>query len=64
MDGDKDKTNVMSPSSTKKEGVKQEKGVIKKECTIKSEKEREAQRLKEAKIAESELVRDLKAQLK
>lgn len=38
--------------------------MIKKEQQIKTEKEREAQRVKEAKIAESELVRDLKNQLK
>lgn len=45
--------------------MKLEKGVVKKEITPKTEKEhREAQKVKEAKIAESELVRDLKAQLK
>lgn len=61
---DKEKGNANSPT-IKKEGIKQEKGVVKKEPTAKTEKEhRDAQRVKEAKIAESEIVRDLKAQLK
>lgn len=59
-----------------KDGVKKEGGVKQEGSTpsdkkdpatnvIKTEKEqKEAQRLKELKIAESELVRDLKAQLK
>lgn len=54
-----------SPSAKKEGVVKQEKNVVKKEATVKTEKEhREAQRVKEAKIAESEMVRDLKNQLK
>lgn len=61
---DKDKGNASSPT-TKKENVKQEKGVVKKEAAVKTEKEhREAQRAKEAKIAESEIVKDLRFQLK
>lgn len=56
--------NANSPT-LKKEGIKQEKGVVKKEVTAKTEKDhREAQRAKEAKIAESEIVKDLKFQLK
>lgn len=39
--------------------------MIKKEPNVKSEKDhRDAQRAKEAKIAENEIIRDLKAQLK
>lgn len=53
----------MSPSG--KKDSPQEKKCILKQCAFKTEKDlREAQRLKDAKIAESELVRDLKAQLK
>ena len=66
-EGDKDKTAGPASSPTvKKEGaVKQEKGQIKKEVTVKTEKDhREAQRAKEAKIAENDMIRDLKAQLK
>ncbi|XP_017778312.1 PREDICTED: E3 ubiquitin-protein ligase Bre1 [Nicrophorus vespilloides] len=49
----------------KKEGVKVEKGTVKKEAVVKTEKDnRDAQRAKEAKIAENEMIRDLKAQLK
>lgn len=50
----------------KKEGaIKVEKGGVKKEPVVKTEKDhREAQRAKEAKIAENEMIRDLKAQLK
>ncbi|XP_018574092.1 E3 ubiquitin-protein ligase Bre1 [Anoplophora glabripennis] len=54
-----------SPTAKKEGAVKQEKNVVKKEVTVKTEKEhREAQRAKEAKIAENEMVRDLKNQLK
>ncbi|KAJ8964513.1 hypothetical protein NQ314_004808 [Rhamnusium bicolor] len=54
-----------SPSAKKEGGIKQEKNVIKKEANIKTEKDhREAQRAKEAKIAENEMIRDLKNQLK
>lgn len=66
-DGEKDKNSGVSSSPTAKKegGIKQEKGTVKKEGAVKTEKDhREAQRAKEAKIAESELVRDLKAQLK
>lgn len=65
-DGEGDKEQGSSTNSPlKKEGVKQEKGVVKKEDMIKQEKDhRETQRAKEAKIAESEMVRDLKNQLK
>ncbi|XP_030757595.1 E3 ubiquitin-protein ligase Bre1-like [Sitophilus oryzae] len=60
-EGDK---NQASGSGEKKD-VKQEKNIIKKEQQIKTEKDqREAQRAKEAKIAESEMIRDLKNQLK
>lgn len=63
-EGDK-ASNAGGSPSTKKEAIKQEKGVIKKELVVKTEKDhREAQRLKEAKIAESEMLRDLKNQLK
>lgn len=65
-DGDGDKEQGCSMNSPlKKEGVKQEKGTIKKEDSVKQEKDhREVQRAKEAKIAENEMVRDLKNQLK
>lgn len=65
-DGDKDKAGGSGGSpGVKKEGTKQDKGAIKKDPNAKSEKEqREAQRAKEAKIAENEVIRDLKAQLK
>ncbi|KAF5279193.1 hypothetical protein FQR65_LT03440 [Abscondita terminalis] len=54
-----------SPSAKKEGAVKQEKGVIKKEPVIKTEKDhRDLQRAKEAKITENEVIRDLKAQLK
>lgn len=60
---DSDK-NQASASGEKKD-IKQEKNIIKKEQQIKSEKEqREAQKAKEAKIAENEMIRDLKNQLK
>ncbi|XP_050314367.1 E3 ubiquitin-protein ligase Bre1 isoform X2 [Anthonomus grandis grandis] len=59
-DGEK---SQVGPSGDKKD-VKQEKNVVKREQQIKTEKERESQRIKEAKIAESEIVRDLKNQLK
>lgn len=64
-DGEADKEQGCSMNSPmKKEGIKQEKG-IKKEDVIKQEKDhREVQRAKEAKIAENEMVRDLKNQLK
>ncbi|CAG9773524.1 unnamed protein product [Ceutorhynchus assimilis] len=62
QEGEGDK-NQASGSGDKKD-IKQEKPVIKKEQQIKTEKEREAQRIKEAKIVESEIVRDLKNQLK
>ncbi|XP_023024134.2 E3 ubiquitin-protein ligase Bre1 [Leptinotarsa decemlineata] len=62
----KDQAAGSSGSPTiKKEGVKQEKNIIKKEAVLKTEKDhREAMRAKEAKIVESEIVRDLKNQLK
>ncbi|EFA09945.1 E3 ubiquitin-protein ligase Bre1 [Tribolium castaneum] len=64
-DGDKASNSGNSPSAKKDAGVKQEKGAVKKEPTVKTEKDhREAQRAKDAKIAESEMVRDLKNQLK
>ncbi|KAG5879910.1 hypothetical protein JTB14_018452 [Gonioctena quinquepunctata] len=54
-----------SPTIKKEGGVKQEKNLIKKEIIPKTEKDhREAMRAKEAKIVESEIVRDLKNQLK
>lgn len=66
-EGDKDKAGgtVTSPTVKKEGAVKQEKGTVKKEAVVKTEKDhREAQRAKEAKIAENEIIRDLKAQLK
>nr|XP_023024134.1 E3 ubiquitin-protein ligase Bre1 [Leptinotarsa decemlineata] len=62
----KDQAAGSSGSPTiKKEGVKQEKNIVKKEAVLKTEKDhREAIRAKEAKIVESEIVRDLKNQLK
>ena len=44
--------------------MKQEKNATKKEPTKTEKDHREAQRVKDAKIAESEIVRDLKNQLK
>lgn len=63
-DGDKEKAGGSGDSpNVKKEGIKQEKGAIKKEPVVKTEKDhRDAQRAKEAK--ENEIIRDLKAQLK
>lgn len=65
-DGDKDKPGGSGGSpGVKKEGIKQEKKEIKKDPAVKTEKDhRDAQRAKEAKIAESDMVRDLKNQLK
>ncbi|KAL1494303.1 hypothetical protein ABEB36_009923 [Hypothenemus hampei] len=60
--GDGEKSQAST--SGEKKDIKQEKVPIKKEQMIKTEKDREAQRAKEAKIAESEMVRDLKNQLK
>ncbi|KAK9890641.1 hypothetical protein WA026_012001 [Henosepilachna vigintioctopunctata] len=61
-DGEKDKAGG-SPSS-KKDGNKQAQGAVKKD-PIKTEKDhREAQRAKEQKIMENEIIRDLKNQLK
>lgn len=63
-EGEKDQAGSSS-SPAKKDGIKQDKAVVKKEDVAKQEKEhREAMRLKEAKIAESEMVRELKNQLK
>lgn len=63
-EGDK-ASNAGGSPSTKKDAIKQEKGAVKKEPVVKTEKDhREAQRAKEAKIAESEMLRDLKNQLK
>ncbi|ENN71357.1 hypothetical protein YQE_11972, partial [Dendroctonus ponderosae] len=60
-EGDKNQAT----GSGEKKDIKQEKNAIKKEQQVKTEKDREAQqRAKEAKIAENELVRDLKNQLK
>jgi len=67
QEGDKDKASGAATSPTaKKDGtVKQEKGAVKKDPAVKTEKDhREIQRAKEAKIAENEVIRDLKAQLK
>lgn len=64
-DGEKASNSGNSPSAKKDGNVKQEKGVVKKESAVKTEKDhREPQRAKDAKIAESEIVRDLKNQLK
>lgn len=66
-EADKDKAgnSGTSPTVKKENAVKQEKGVVKKEAVVKTEKEhRDAQRAKEGKIAENEIIRDLKAQLK
>lgn len=64
----KDKSAASTSPVVKKEtNVKQEgkTGTVKKEPTVKTEKDhRDAQRAKETKIAESETIRDLKAQLK
>ncbi|XP_065174045.1 LOW QUALITY PROTEIN: E3 ubiquitin-protein ligase Bre1 [Atheta coriaria] len=62
--GDKAAEGEGSPGKGK--DIKQEKGgMVKKEPTVKTEKDhREAQRAKEAKINESEMMRDLRAQLK
>lgn len=63
-DGDKDPSGSTN-SPMKKDGIKQEKGVVKKDDVIKQEKDhREVQRAKEAKMAENEMLRDLKNQLK
>ncbi|XP_060529373.1 E3 ubiquitin-protein ligase Bre1 isoform X2 [Cylas formicarius] len=52
-------------SGEKKDSNKQDKNQVKKDQTPKSEKEqRDAQRAKEAKIAENDMIRDLKNQLK
>lgn len=61
-----DKTAEGEGSPGKGKDIKQEKGgMVKKEPTVKTEKDhREAQRAKEAKINESEMMRDLRAQLK
>lgn len=62
-EGDKEKANAGESPNTKKEGIKQDKGVVKKEVCVKSEKDhRDAQKAKE--IKENEIIRDLKAQLK
>lgn len=76
-ESDENDDDTDNKDGVKKEaGVKQEGGSApagsapgdKKDCAtnvVKTEKEqKEAQRMKELKIAESELVRDLKAQLK
>lgn len=61
-DADKEKAGG-SPSS-KKDGNKQSQGAVKKD-PVKTEKDhREAQRAKEQKIMENEIIRDLKNQLK
>ncbi|CAH0554919.1 unnamed protein product [Brassicogethes aeneus] len=63
-EGEKDKAGTATSPNIKKE-VKQEKKEVKKEPVVKTEKDhREAQRAKEAKIAESDMIRDLKNQLK
>ncbi|XP_063921654.1 E3 ubiquitin-protein ligase Bre1 isoform X3 [Zophobas morio] len=62
-DGEKGSNSGSSPSG-KKDAVKQEKNATKKEPTKTEKDHREAQRVKDAKIAESEIVRDLKNQLK
>ncbi|XP_046998497.1 E3 ubiquitin-protein ligase Bre1 isoform X2 [Schistocerca americana] len=60
--GDKER-QLTSPTIKKEKDIKREKGEVKKE--IKTEKDhREQHRGKDAKTAESELVRDLRAQLK
>ncbi|CAG9834793.1 unnamed protein product [Diabrotica balteata] len=66
-EGNKDQNPGASDSpGVKKEGApKQDKNTVKKEVVPKAEKDhREAMKAKEAKIAENELVRDLKNQLK
>lgn len=66
-DGNKDQASGSNDTSgIKKEGgVKQEKNTIKKEVIPKTEKDhREAMKMKEAKMVETEIVRDLKNQLK
>lgn len=63
-DGNAEKDPTSGSPNVKKDGVKQEKGSAK-TLTAKTEKEhRDAQRAKETKIAENEMIRDLKAQLK
>lgn len=67
QEGDKDKAAgaSSSPTSKKDATIKQEKGAIKKDPSVKTDKDhREIQRTKEAKILENEVIRDLKAQLK
>ncbi|KAB0804547.1 hypothetical protein PPYR_01517 [Photinus pyralis] len=67
QEGDKDKgTGASSSPTSKKDGaVKQDKGAVKKDPGVKTDKDhRDAQRTKEAKILENEVIRDLKAQLK
>lgn len=64
-DGNAEKDPNSGSPNVKKDGIKQEKGSAKKDATVKTEKEhRDAQRAKETKIAENEMIRDLKAQLK
>ncbi|XP_044754768.1 E3 ubiquitin-protein ligase Bre1 isoform X1 [Coccinella septempunctata] len=63
-DADTDKDKAGGSPSSKKDGNKQGQGVVKKD-PVKTEKDhREAQRAKEQKIMENEIIRDLKNQLK
>lgn len=65
MEADKEKLAVPATSPTVKKEMKIEKGAVKKEPMIKTEKDaRDTQRAKEAKIAENEVIKDLKTQLK
>lgn len=67
QEGDKEKVAGAATSPTaKKDGtVKQDKGSVKKDPAVKTDKDhREMQKAKEAKIAENEAIRELKAQLK
>ncbi|CAH1969517.1 unnamed protein product [Acanthoscelides obtectus] len=61
----KDQAAGLAGSPTaKKEGGAKEKATVKKDPNVKEKEHRDAQRAKEAKIVESEIVRDLKNQLK
>ncbi|XP_063973594.1 E3 ubiquitin-protein ligase Bre1 isoform X1 [Diachasmimorpha longicaudata] len=61
--GNSDSHALTSPTLKKEKDIKREKD-IKKETAVKTEHRDPAHRLKDPKVAESEIVRDLKAQLK
>lgn len=61
--GTSDSHALTSPTLKKEKDIKREKD-IKKENVVKTEHRDPAHRVKDAKIVESEIVRDLKAQLK